>query len=97
MRAEKENEFSSFSKILNRLDAGSLGEQELRMIKQEHSYLEKLRQQRIKVPFHSLKIEELKAKYDDSENRNAEADQHNQQLQRTHPLIQAYCTKRNRC
>ena len=49
MRIEKENEFTSFSKILNKIDAGSLGEQEIRMIKQEHSYLEKLRQQRIKV------------------------------------------------
>lgn len=49
MRVEKENDFSSFSKILNKIDAGSLGEQELRMIKQEHSYLEKLRQQRVKV------------------------------------------------
>lgn len=39
MRTEKENDFSSFSKILNKIDAGSLGEQELRMIKQEHSYL----------------------------------------------------------
>ena len=47
---EKENEFASFSNILNKIEAGRLGEDELRMIKQEHSYLEKLRQQRMKVP-----------------------------------------------
>ena len=39
MRVEKENDFSSFTSILNKLNAGSLSEHELRMIKQEHSYL----------------------------------------------------------
>lgn len=60
MRVEKENDFSSFSKILHKIDAGSLGEHELRMIKQDHSYLEKLRQQRIKVPFPSLRLKTSK-------------------------------------
>jgi hypothetical protein len=57
MRAEKENEFSSFSKLLTKIDASNLGEYELKALKQEHEYLDRLRNQRIK-------IEELKQKYE---------------------------------
>lgn len=49
MRMEKENDFSSFSKLLKQIDTKNVGMTEIKMLKQEHDYLEKLRQQRMKV------------------------------------------------
>ena len=49
MRVDKENEYSSFTKLLTKIDIGNLGEYEIKTLKQEHGYLDKLRQQRIKV------------------------------------------------
>jgi hypothetical protein len=46
---EKENDFSSFSKLLKQIDTKNVGMTEIKMLKQEHDYLEKLRQQRMKV------------------------------------------------
>lgn len=59
----KENELGNFSKLLRKLEMDNVSIPELRLLKQEHAYLEKLRQQR-------LKIEELKFKYDESESRS---------------------------
>jgi hypothetical protein len=49
MQDSKENEFGNFSKMLRRLEMDNVGLPELRQLKQEHTYLEKLRQQRTKV------------------------------------------------
>lgn len=52
MKFAKENkdpEYSSFSKLLKNVDLSNLDELELRTLKQEHGYLEKLRTQRIKI------------------------------------------------
>lgn len=45
----KSDNYTSFSKLLNKIDLSNLDEYELRTLKQEHGYLEKLRHQRIKV------------------------------------------------
>ena len=47
---EKENDFTCFSKLLKQIDSKNVGLTEIKMLKQEHDYLEKLRQQRVKVP-----------------------------------------------
>lgn len=52
MQDSKENEFGNFSKMLRRLEMDNVGLPELRQLKQEHTYLEKLRQQRTKVFLH---------------------------------------------
>ena len=49
MRIEKENEFSSFSKLLKQIDSKNVGLSQIKMLKQQHEYLDKLRQQRVKV------------------------------------------------
>lgn len=54
MKIEKENNdpnYSSFSNLLKKIDVSRLDEFEIRTLKQEHGYLEKLRQQRLKVNF----------------------------------------------
>jgi len=53
--------------MLRRLEMDNVALPELRQLKQEHTYLEKLRQQRTKVPAMYMQIEELKAKYDATE------------------------------
>lgn len=52
MKIEKENSdpnYSSFSGLLKKIDLSRLNDFEITTLKQEHSYLEKLRHQRLKV------------------------------------------------
>lgn len=49
MHDNKENDLWNFTKMLRKLEMENVGLPELRQLKQEHSYLEKLRQQRSRV------------------------------------------------
>lgn len=49
MQEAKENELSNFGRMLRKLEIDNIAIPELRQLKQEHAYLEKLKLQRIKV------------------------------------------------
>lgn len=56
MQEGKENDFQNFGKLLKRLEIDNVAIPELRQLKQEHAYLEKLKMQRIKVPFYRFRL-----------------------------------------
>jgi len=60
MHDSKENEFGNFSKMLRKLEIDNVGLPELRQLKQEHAYLEKLRQQRTKVCLFTFRLKSLR-------------------------------------
>jgi hypothetical protein len=49
MQEAKENDLNSFGKLLRKLEIDNVAIPELRQLKQEHAYLEKLKMQRYKV------------------------------------------------
>ena len=54
MQDSKENDLN-FGKLLKKLEIDNIAIPELRQLKQEHSYLEKLKHQRVKVPLLPLR------------------------------------------